>query len=100
MKKIIYWLPRVLAILFIIFMSVFALDAFSEPQWFVPLLMHLIPSFILIILTVVAWKFEMVGGILFLVGGLVMSIFYHSLIIASPAFFIGVAFLISNLGFW
>ena len=96
MKKVLYWLPRVLAILFIAFISMFALDVFGEPQWFLALFMHLIPSLILIGITLVAWRHERVGGFLFLVIGLVMMSFYHSPIIASPAFVIGVLFLGRN----
>ena len=47
------WIPRVLAIMFILFISVFALDAFSGKvpfiKEFVGFLIHLIPSFILIV---------------------------------------------------
>ena len=93
MKKFLYWLPRILAILFIAFISVFALDVFQEKQWYLALLMHLIPSFILIILTIIAWKHERMGGFLFLSAGLVMLIFFHSLIIALPAFIIGAIFI-------
>ena len=35
--------------------------------------MHLIPSFILIALLVVAWKWELIGGIIFIIIGLVLS---------------------------
>lgn len=58
MKKIFYWLPRGLAILFIDFISMFALDSLGEPQWFLALIMHLTPGFVLFILTAVAWKHE------------------------------------------
>ena len=96
MKKIFYWLPRVLAILFIAFISIFALDVFSEPQWFLALIMHLIPSFILIILTIIAWKHERLGGFIFMAIGFLMLISSHfeSLVISIPAVIIGVLFLI------
>jgi len=74
MKKIPYWLPRVLSVLFIAFISVFALDVFGEPQWFLALLMHLIPSFILIILTAIAWKNERLGGFIFIAAGFLMLV--------------------------
>jgi hypothetical protein len=95
MKNIFFWLPRVLSILFIIFVSIFALDVFGQPQWFMALLIHLIPSFILIILAIIAWKKELLGGLLFLIAGLAMLIFYHSVVIFLPAFVIGTIFLIS-----
>ena len=95
MKKIIYWLPRVLSILFIAFIGMFALDVFSEPNWPLALFMHLVPSYFLIAITIVAWKHEMLGGILFLIAGVVLLIFTHfeALIIGIPAFVIGILFL-------
>jgi hypothetical protein len=92
MKKVIFWLPRVLAIVFIAFVSIFALDSFGAPQWYLALFMHLIPSFILIILTVVAWKKPLIGGILFIITGLVTIIFFRTAIFI-PVAVIGVLFL-------
>jgi uncharacterized membrane protein YccC len=98
LSKLLYWLPRVLSILFIVFVSLFALDVFGEPQWFLVLLMHLIPSFILIILTVVAWKFEMIGGIIFVVAGFLFLISsrFESLVISIPVIIIGLLFLMGS----
>ena len=94
-KKILYWLPRILSVLFIAFISVFALDVFGEPQWFLALLIHLIPSYLLIAITVIAWRQETLGGSLFLIAGLILLIFTHfeALIIGIPAFVIGALFL-------
>lgn len=98
MKKIFYWLPRILAILFIVFISMFALDVFSEPNWPLALFMHLIPSYLLITITIIAWKNEVLGGFLFLIAGFVLLIFTHfeALIIGIPAFVIGVLFLVKK----
>lgn len=93
MKIIFYWLPRILAILYTAFISLFALDVFGEPQWFLALVIHLIPSFVLILLTVVAWKHERIGGFLFLAAGFAMVSFFHSFTIAAPAFAVGALFL-------
>ena len=75
--KIIHWIPRVLCILAILFISMFALDAFRPELTFWQQLggfmMHLIPSFVLLALLVVAWKWELIGGIIFTLIGLVMS---------------------------
>lgn len=89
-------LPRILSILFIPFISSFTLDVFEEPQWLFALLIHLIPSYILIILTIVAWRNEKVGGFLFLFAGFSLLIFtrFEAFIIAIPAFVIGLLFLI------
>jgi thiosulfate reductase cytochrome b subunit len=76
----------------------FALDVFSEPQWYLALFMHLIPSFVLIALTIIAWKNEKVGGFVFMAAGFVMLVFTHfeSLIISVPAFIIGTLFVWSS----
>lgn len=68
-KRVLFWTPRVLAILFAIFLSLFALDVFSEGygpwQTVGALLLHLIPTFIVILALVIAWRWEWVGAVLF-----------------------------------
>jgi len=69
MKGFLHWLPRILVILYILFISLFALDVFAEygfPEVLVALFMHLIPSFILIIMLILAWKKPKYGGISFM----------------------------------
>jgi hypothetical protein len=72
-------LARLLAVAFIVFISIFALDVFGEGYGFwqmsVALFMHLLPSFILIAVTVLAWRRERWGGIMFIAFG-VVSIFW------------------------
>lgn len=97
LKNTLYWLPKVLSILLILFISIFALDVFGESQWFLALIMHLIPSFILITLTIIAWKNEKIGGILFILVGIAMSFFFHfeTLFITIPTSIIGILFLVN-----
>ena len=72
--KALYWLPRVLGIIAILFISLFALDAFESGltfwQQMVAFIMHLIPSFVLLIILLIAWKWEKIGGIIFVLMGL------------------------------
>lgn len=98
MKKVFYWLPRVLAIFLIGFMSMFALDVIGEPGWLVGLLIHLIPSYFLVAITIVAWRNEVVGGFLFILAGFGLLIFTHfeAIVIAVPIFIVGVLFLIKR----
>ena len=69
MKKGLYWTPRIIMIVFIAFISLFALDAFEGDQSFIKklggFLIHLTPSFVLIVLLIVTWKYEWVGAITF-----------------------------------
>lgn len=113
--KVIYWLPRIICILAILFISLFAADAFDHGEniWqkIGDFLMHLVPSFILLVFLVVAWKWELIGGIIFVIIGIVFSpfIFMHNykmndsigislgtiMLITFPFIVVGVLFLLS-----
>ncbi|HPG39616.1 MAG TPA: hypothetical protein PLP19_20365 [bacterium] len=81
--KIWHWLPRILCILAILFISMFALDSFAPGltiwQQLGAFIIHLIPSLVLLIFLIVAWKWELVGGIVFIVTGLGLSPFVFML---------------------
>jgi hypothetical protein len=111
-----HWLPRALCILAILFVSLFALDAFAPDltlaQQVGAFLIHLIPSFVLLAFLVVAWKWELVGWALLLAAGLGLSPFvfvlnYHRthsigvslgiiLIITLPFALVGTLFILSH----
>jgi hypothetical protein len=113
--RIYHWLPRIVCILAILFISMFALDAFAPGLTFMQQLtafmMHLIPSFILLALLIVAWKWELAGGIIFAILGLALSplVFMHNYemnhsfrmslgiiaMITFPFFVVGILFVIS-----
>ena len=82
--RIFHWLPRILCILAILFISIFAADAFRPGhtiwQQLGDFFIHLIPSYILLAFLIVAWKWERIGGIIFTVIGLGLSpfIFMHN----------------------
>jgi predicted neutral ceramidase superfamily lipid hydrolase len=105
--KIIYWLPKILSIGFVIFLSLFSFDVFSEYSgWNVvlPLLIHLIPSFIVLAVALISWKYGLVGAIAFMgfaafyifVAGLDRPLSWY-LGISLPAAIIGFLFLLSWL---
>ena len=105
-KRLLYWVPRILTILFAAFISIFALDVFSEHLSFwrlmLALVMHLVPTFIVLIVLVLAWKWEWIGGIgYFALGLLYLYTFggrfpwYTYALIAGPAFLIGTLFVLN-----
>lgn len=96
MKKFILWFPRVLAVLYIAFISLFALDTLGEPQWLLALAIHLIPSYILAFLTFVSWKKVKLGGSLFLATAVLSIFIIDSLLITLPVTAIGILFLASS----
>ena len=77
-----FWAPRILAILYIVFISLFALDVFGEDYGFLvtiwALFMHLIPSFILLAGLLIAWKKPFAGGIFFLLLAILFTVFFHT----------------------
>jgi hypothetical protein len=77
-KKMLYWAPRIICILAILFVSLFALDAFDPKltiwEQIVGFLIHMIPSFILIGLLWLAWKYEYIGGIILVLTGVIFSV--------------------------
>jgi hypothetical protein len=68
-KRFLYWTPRILCLLFAGFISLFALDVFGENSGFwntaLALLMHLIPTGILLLILAVSLRWEWVGGLAF-----------------------------------
>ncbi len=100
MQRILFWAPRVLCILFALFISVFALDVFSEGygvgETILALFMHLIPTFVIVIALVIAWRRELIGAILFIAVALffLISSGGESWIISGPLFLVGALFLL------
>ncbi len=104
-NRILYWSPRVLGILSILFVSVFALDVFESgvplSAIAVGLFMHLLPSFFLAGLLALAWKFELVGGAAFVMIALLpFFMLENSLsvnaILSAPFLATGILFLIDG----
>ena len=103
MKNALYWTPRIMTIVFILFLGLFALDSFEGDQSLLQkmggFLIHLIPNFVLILILIVAWKYEWVGTIAFTLAGIAYIVMVWGkfpvatyFIISGPAFLIAVLF--------
>ena len=72
-KRALFWAPRGMSILFIAFVSLFALDVFSENLGFgktiLALMMHLRLSFVLLGALIVAWRWEWIGAAVYAAAG-------------------------------
>jgi hypothetical protein len=68
-KQVLFWTPRVAGLLFILFISLFALDVFetgsSLGAILLALLMHLLPSIALAVALGMAWRWEWIGAVAF-----------------------------------
>lgn len=113
--RIIHWAPRIICIIAILFISLFAADAFAPErtmwQQLSGFFIHLIPSFVLLALLILAWKKELIGGIIFTLIGNILSpiIFQHNyntnhstwlslgiiLSISIPLVLVGILFIVS-----
>jgi hypothetical protein len=105
-KRFLFWTPRILCILFAAFISMFALDVFNEHLGFwqtvLALLIHLIPTYLVLILLAVSWRWERIGGALLFALGIFYIVFswgrFHwtvYAIIAGPLFLVGALFFLS-----
>jgi hypothetical protein len=112
--RLVYWTPRILSIALILFLSLFSLDVFDSCINFldcaIALFMHNIPIFALIGFLILAWKREWIGGIGFILAGILYFIFvavnmiktgfewfYLAWVaqISGVAFFIGIMFFLN-----
>ena len=116
-EMITLWSPRILCIGAILFVSMFALDSFQIGmpfgQQLLTFFMNLIPTYVLLLVLAVAWKWPLIGGILFTIAGIVMSPFvytmnYHRtnsvwasitvvLMITIPFIVVGILFIMSKM---
>ena len=114
--KIMHWTPRILCILAILFLEMFAIDSFDSRytigEMLLAFLMHSIPAIVLTGFLILAWKKELIGGIIFILigAGFTPFIFMHNyamnqsvwislsivLMLNIPFILIGWFFIISN----
>ena len=104
-NKALYWIPRILGIIAILFMMMFSLDCLGEGESFKTIMtcffMHNIPALICIAVMILAWKRELPGGVLFILVFIAAGIFFGSftgnwgsLIIITPFLVIGILFIL------
>ena len=107
-SRLLVWTPRLLGVLFAAFIGLFSADVFAEDltawQTLIAFAVHLVPTLIVVLVLVVAWRWEAVGGLLFLGAGVGYAIAviagHHPLswipAISGPLFLIGMLFLLSG----
>lgn len=109
-EKALYYIPRIYTILAILFMGVFSLDVFESNDSIIRKLLGFIvsniPVLILICILIVAWKREVLGGIMFILAAIAGFIFFRSfsgnpasIIVIAPFFLTGVMFILHHIMF-
>ncbi len=105
--KFIGWVARIFALLFTIFIALFATEAFNRHQaWQLILLaffMQLIPAFLVLVATLVAWYKPNIGGWLFVFAGFAYTIWAWQrfpmitfCFISVPLMVIGILFILQS----
>jgi hypothetical protein len=110
-NRFLYYSPRLLGLLFVAFLALFSLDVFGTGLGFwetlLGLFIHNIPSLLLLIVVIIAWKYELVGASVFILTGLAYIVmvlagahslslmFSWSFTIAGPAIAIGILFFLN-----
>jgi hypothetical protein len=106
-RRLLHWLPRLLALFGILFLAIFALDVFGEGytpgELVVALLMHLLPNLALLAALLIAWRWRRAGGALFVLLGVVSIFFFRTyrdpiifLIVSLPVLVVGGLFLVDD----
>lgn len=103
MRNTLYWTPRILGIIYICFIAIFALDVFIPGKtigyYLVAFSIHLVPNFAIAVLLFIAWKHERLGGVFFILAALFFTVFFETyrmvinfLLISFPLILIGILF--------
>jgi len=101
------WLPRVLVIVYISFFVLLSLDVFNSTATALEKIggffMHNISTILLIVSLAYAWKKTRTGGIIFVILGILFTIFYGTyerldtfVLISLPLLLVGTLFLLNK----
>ncbi len=104
-KLLLCWIPRVLNIIAIAFLFTLSFDSFGTGNGFwldlAGFLIHNIPTAVLIVLLVLAWKWKLVGAISLPIAGIAwivfvsirnIDMFWDGLLIGGPIILIGLLY--------
>jgi hypothetical protein len=101
--KILYWTPRILMILALLFMLMFSFDVFEGNETFIRKLggffIHNIPVLVLGALLAVAWFRELEGGILITAAAIYACIRFHSFTTNKGSLIIFIPFILAAVLF-
>lgn len=101
------WFPRVLAIIYIIFIALLSLDVLNANATAIQkiggLIISNIPTILLLVALFLAWKKPATGGTVFLMLSILFSLFFRTyqridtfILISCPLLLVGVLFLLNK----
>ena len=75
------WFPRILAILFLLFLMIFSFDVFEIPgtplEKMAGFLIHNLPSIIMAAILAVFWRNPLLSGVAFLIYAIIFTLFFR-----------------------
>ena len=94
--KLVLWTPRILGIVVSLILGVFAFDAVDEG--IAAFLLHLAPTVLLLLVVAASWRWEWVGGAVFIILAVLYGVPAWSrgdwlLVISGPLLLVGLLFL-------
>lgn len=105
MRRLLFWAPRIIALLFAGFLAMFAADVFGEyhtfREIFLALMIHLIPTWLILAALAISWRWSWLGAVSFF--GLAAYSAYREnnptwlMIMTAPLAVIGLLFLLAAL---
>lgn len=96
------WVARALAVAYVMFLSLFALDVFSgDASLFDKIrgfLIHLVPSLFILVPILLFWRSPRLCGLVYIALSIMFTVWNreYALLLAFPLFVIGVLFLIAT----
>ncbi len=107
-NNLLYWKPRVLALIYIIILSLFSLEVFrfnyTLSEFVTAFFLSLSPALVIGFFLVIAWRMEELGGSLFILLGIILFLRYSrsqsyltNFLIAAPLILIGMLFIVNSL---
>lgn len=82
-RAIIFWPPRILAVLFVILLAKLSFDVLSptmgRQEFLMGVLLYNIPTLVFMAIVLLSWEFELIGAVAFLLAGAGYSFYSDSL---------------------
>ena len=107
LKRVVWWMPRVLGLAYAAFLALFALDVFQDNGSIVEkmggLAVHLIPSALVLAAVLTTWRYERLGALILAGLGAGYAIWTRGhpswiVVIAGPLWVIAALFVLSGRG--
>jgi len=89
--KIFHWIPRITGLLMVLFIGMFALDAFDPHlavyRQILNFLIGLVPAYIVLATVIIGWKWDLAGCLIYLV----LTLSYTFLSYKHPLWLLGIS---------